>query len=214
MLVHLLSPVTPDDVLARVQLEVEKTKRPNGDVDVSILAAQPLINSVVHETMRHYVDSLVTRELTMDMNIDGYLLKKGELIMAPSSLSQHDGAFWGPDNVPSAEAWYPERFLKRDPDTGKDMFSTVWTAGKFFPFGGGSAGCPGRVFAKQEMLGAVATFLSQFEIRFVEYLSTDQRGNVKGLGAEESGFPKVKRQYAGNGTLSMEGGIRVQIRRR
>jgi hypothetical protein len=70
------------------------------------------------------------------------------------------------------------------------------------------------VFAKQKILGAVAAFLMQFDVEFVEFLGTDRKGNVVSLGTEESAFPKVKQQYAGNGTLATDGDIRVRIRRR
>lgn len=193
---------------------MEKAQKSTGEIDIWGLAAAPLLHSALHETMRLYVDSLITRQLTMDMIVDGFLLRKDDLIMAPSSLSQNDAKFWERDNGPPADEWYAERFLKHDPETGKDTFSTVWASGKFFPFGGGSHICPGRVFAKQEILGALATLLVQFEIQFVEYLGTDKKGNVVGLGRRDSAFPKAKQQYAGNGTVSMGGDIRVRMRRR
>ncbi|KAK5210290.1 hypothetical protein LTR41_003958 [Exophiala xenobiotica] len=218
LLAHLLSPSTPDDVLRRVRTEVEYARRPRNDVvDMAVLMAQPLLNSVFNETMRRYVDCLVTRQLETDMVVDGYLLRKGDLIMAPSSLSQHDTVFWEQNFEPSADTWYAERFIRHDETPGKQgglMSSTSWCGGKFFPFGGGSHACPGRVFAKQKILGAVAAFLMQFDVEFVEFLGTDRKGNVVSLGTEESAFPKVKQQYAGNGTLAMDGDIRVRIRRR
>ncbi|KIW28456.1 hypothetical protein, variant 2 [Cladophialophora immunda] len=212
LLAHILSPMTPKDTLTRIQGEVERAKRPDdGTVDISALLTQPLLNSAVHETMRHYLDLLVTRQLTTDTVLDGYLLKKGELIMAPTSFSHHDPRFWDDDHhrhhrPQGSDGWDAERFLRRDPDTGRETSTTSWAAGKFFPFGGGAHACPGRVFARQEILGAVATLLTRFEVRFVEYVSTD--------GANPAGFPRVRRQYAGNGALNMDGDIRVEIRRR
>ncbi|EXJ87376.1 hypothetical protein A1O3_04335 [Capronia epimyces CBS 606.96] len=214
LLAHLFSPMTPAHVLPKIQTEIKAAQRPNGEIDIAILSSQPLLNSALHETMRQYVDSLVTRQLNKDMIIDGYLLKKNDLIMAPSSLSQHDPTFWEQEDAPSADSWYAERFLKHDDQTGRDYFSTSWTAGKFFPFGGGTQVCPGRVFAKQEILGALAAILSRFDIKFVEFAGTDKNANLVGLGKGASGFPKVKRQYAGNGTLKMDGDICVQIRRK
>lgn len=193
---------------------MEEARRHNGEIDLAILSSQPLLNSVLHETLRRYVDSLVTRQLTSDTILDGYLLKKDDLIMAPSSMSQHDSTFWEEEQGPSANTWYAERFLKHNPTTEKDEFSSSWTSGKFFPFGGGGYVCPGRVFAKQEILLALAAFFLQFDVKFVEYLGTDKKGDTVGLGNEPSGFPVVKRQYSGNGTLMMEGDIRVQLRRR
>lgn len=206
--------MTPKDVLLRILREIKEARRHDGEIDVARLLSQPLLNSVLHETLRHYVDSLVTRQLASDTILDGYLLKKGDLIMAPSSLSQHDSVFWEEEEQgPSVNTWCAERFLRHNAMTGKDEFSSSWTSGKFFPFGGGGYICPGRVFAKQEILIALATLLLQFEIKFVEYLGTGKTRTTVGLGTNPSGFPRVKRQYAGNGTLLMEGDIRVQLRR-
>ncbi|KEF56519.1 uncharacterized protein A1O9_06706 [Exophiala aquamarina CBS 119918] len=213
ILIHLLSPLTPKDVLPRILREVKDARRHDGEIDVTRLLSQPLLNSVLHETLRHYVDSLVTRQLASDTILDGYLLRKDDLIMAPSWLSQHDSVFWEEEQRASVNTWCAERFLRHNAMTGKDEFSSSWTSGKFFPFGGGGYICPGRVFAKQEILIALAMLLMQFEIKFVEYLGTDKTGTTVGLGTQPSGFPRVKRQYAGNGTLLMDGDIRVQLRR-
>ncbi|KAK5021891.1 hypothetical protein LTS07_010632 [Exophiala sideris] len=205
ILAHLLSPQTPEDVLLRVREEIESARRPDNEVDISILVGQPVLNSVLHETLRHYVDALVTRQLKVDMVLDGHLLKKDDLVMAPSSLSQHDPQFWDQDTEPPGDVWYAERFLRQDPTTGKQSFGTSWTAGKFFPFGGGTHVCPGRIFAKQEVLGALATLLLKFDLRFVEYLGTDRNGDTLNLGKGAAGFPKVRKQYAGNGTYAVSG---------
>lgn len=218
MLAHLLSPETPDDVLGRVTKEVENARQPDNGVNMAVLMAQPLLNSAFTEMMRHYVDCLVTRQLKTDLVMDGYLLRKDDLIMAPSSLSQHD-VFWERNYEPSAYTWYAERFMRRHDDQRQiagesNFFSSSWAAGKYFPFGGGTHICPGRVFAKQKVLGAVTAFFLKFDVQFVEYSGKDWMGNVVGLGKDASAFPRVKQQYAGNGTLAIDGDIRVRIRRR
>jgi cytochrome P450 len=217
MLAHLIAPVEETHVLPTILAELDSVRGTTGDVDMSALLNQPLLNSALNETMRLHVDSLVTREMTMDMVLDGYVLKKGDLVMAPSSLSQRDPLFWNQESTsttPTADKWHAGRFLKYDLGTGKDICSTSWTTGKYFPFGGGSYYCPGRVFAKQEMLAAVSMLLSKFEIEFVEYLGYDKRGDAVKLGKSTAGFPRYKQQYAGNGTLAMDGDIRVRMRRR
>jgi cytochrome P450 len=40
--------------------------------------------------------------------------------------------------------------------------------GSFIPFGGGQNICPGRFYAKQEALGAMAMFLTMFDIELKE----------------------------------------------
>jgi len=182
------------------------TQRGDG-IDIPTLLSLPLLNSAFYETLRLYVDVLITRELKTNLTLDRHLLQKNDLVMAPSYLGHHDQTFW---REPGVHVWYAERFLKHDSSTGKDVFSTSWAAGKFFPFGGGPHICPGRVFAKQEVLAAVATFLLTCELEVVEFVGEDGQG--KGRGG--AGFPKVKRQYAGNGVVSMSGDVRVRVRRK
>ncbi|KAL2255259.1 hypothetical protein VTK26DRAFT_3735 [Humicola hyalothermophila] len=51
-----------------------------------------------------------------------------------------------------------------DDKTAKPVAHTSALHGYFYPFGGGSRICPGRHFAKQEMMAAVAIMLHEFEI--------------------------------------------------
>jgi len=59
------------------------------------------------------------------------------------------------------------------------------------------------VFARQEILGAVAVVLLGHEIEFDEWVDTDRMGTVsKRKGSGEAGFPHARKQYTGNGELS------------
>ena len=49
-------------------------------------------------------------------------------------------------------------------DTGP-RFSLEGVAGGWIPYGGGQRMCPGRHFAKQEIIGTLATLLTHFEVR-------------------------------------------------
>lgn len=93
-------------------------------------------------------------------------------------------------------------------------FSTAGSNGRFFPFGGGTYVCPGRVFAKQEVLGAIAAFLLAYKVDFVEYLSFDKAGKPIHKGVEPGGFPVVKKQFSGSGVVISEGDMLVRLRRR
>lgn len=56
---------------------------------------------------------------------------------------------------------------KKPAETGP-RFSMEGVAGGWIPYGGGQRMCPGRHFAKQEIIGTLATLLTQFEIRLKE----------------------------------------------
>ena len=81
------------------------------------------------------------------------------------------------------------------------------TAGRLFPFGGGKTICPGRVFAKQEILGAVATVLLNYDIEPINFI--DGQGNEK-----RERFPVFERRFAGSGVLPVDGDLKVKIKRR
>jgi cytochrome P450 len=123
--------------------------------------------------------------------------------MAPSWLGQRDERRW---SNPPHDVFYAERFLKHDPEIGKDVFTMTGTAGHFFPFGGGKTICPGRVFAKQKILAAVAIVLLSFELEPLNFLD--------GQGRETEKFPGLARQFNGNGIMTMEGDMMVRIKRR
>lgn len=107
-----------------------------------------------------------------------------------------------------------ERFLKHDEKTGEITFSTVGTNGRFFPFGGGTYVCPGRVFAKQEVFGAVAAFLATYDVQFKEYVEFDRAGHIIAKGTDSKLFPPVKQQYSGAGVVIPGGDVLVKLKRR
>jgi hypothetical protein len=71
--------------------------------------------------------------------------------------------------------------------------------------------CPGRTFAKQEVLGAVAVLLLNFDIEFVEFVKPSGQGYTSaGRGAE--GFPKLKNGFAGNVIVGLEGDMKIKMK--
>jgi len=128
-------------------------------------------------------------------------------MMAPSYINHYDKALWESelDEAPT-DAFCPDRFLKTDPDTGVTTFTTTGKAGKFFPFGGGRTICPGRVFAKQEVLAAVAIVLLDFDIEALGYL--DQNGNAV------ENFPGLRDAYQGTAITVMDGDIKVRMKKK
>jgi hypothetical protein len=226
MLLHILNPGADKTLLPRVMMELESARREDGTLDLTVLLGLPLLQAVFHEVLRLYVDVLVSRTLHDDLALpldDGkrqLLLKKNDIVMAPSWLGQRDEARW---TDPPSDVFCAERFLKTDAETGREVFSLTGMAGKFFPFGktnnsasrkesanmiigGGKNMCPGRVFAKQEVLASVAMVLLAFEFEVIEFV--DEHGKSKAR------FPGLKQAYSGTGVVAMDGDAKVRMRRR
>ncbi|KAJ1324726.1 cholesterol 7alpha-monooxygenase [Microdochium nivale] len=206
-----------------------RTTLDNLELDINALIAQPLLMSIYQEVMRRYVDVLVARKAEQDVRLpldlatsEGkpqmLLVRKGETIITPNIVSQGDPAFFA---NPPPDVFDPERFLvpatnsaSQESGAGADnnknnnnkwqdeyAFSTASSAHKFWPYGGGKTICPGRVFAKQEILATVAMVLLGFDVEPV-------------MEAEKWQIPGFASVYGGSGTIPPGGDVRVRMRAR
>ena len=205
MLFHVLT--SPNDLLARVFEELVTVQNDDGSLDISKLIALPLTQSIFSEMLRMYTAVNVTREVMSDLVIDRYQLKKGNVVMAPSWLSHHDPEVWKNfhSDHPPPNVFHAERFLRESGD--KIIYSTAGLTGKYFPWGGGNHMCPGRVFAKQEVLAAFAMVLLRYEFDFVDWvnpLSKDKKAR----------FPQPKEGHVGVGVMLPDRDMRVRMRLR
>lgn len=208
MLMHILSPTNPPELRSWVMDEIKSAQRQDGSIDVPLLSKLPLLNSMFHEVLRVYIDLLIVRQVDADTTIGPHVVHKGEVIMAPSWLSHRNQ-----EHFAKPDAFDPARFLVDDPETGKMKFSTAGLTGKFFPFGGGHYMCPGRTFAKQEVLGAIAVLLLNFDVEFVEFTKpSGQEYTSAGRGAD--GFPKLKNGFAGNVVVGLEGDMNIKMKKK
>ncbi|TKA64831.1 hypothetical protein B0A55_09157 [Friedmanniomyces simplex] len=208
-----LSSNADPSILARVMKELREAEKTDGSLDIAVLVSQPLLQSLWTETLRLYTDVLVTRNLSEDLTLpldeDGrrYVrLRKGDNVFAPSWLGHHDAAAWSSPGKPADSDFYAERFVVKDAKTGRESFSTAGTAGKFFPFGGGKTVCPGRIFAKQEGLGALAMVLLRFDFEVLGFVDAKKNPTKT--------FPGYARAFAGSGAVVPGGDVRVKIRKR
>jgi cytochrome P450 len=171
-------------------------------LDLSRLVDLPLLQSLYAEVLRLHHSINITREVTDDMVLDGWNLKKGYLIQAPSHLSHVDESVWGEPGHP-ASAFWAERHLvsvqKTDSSgqvTTVKEFSMAKRTRSFFPYGklsgphmlqaanrltgGGLTICPGRHMAKREIMVAVATLVVNFDIELLDYVTEDGTRSDRG----------------------------------
>lgn len=206
-----------------VMRELEASKNKDGSLNVPTLVSQPILQSTLHEVLRMYVDTLVSRQIPHDMTLPlspeksasprSLQLKANTLLMMPSYPAHTDPETWQsaefPHHPPATE-FYPYRFLTADPSTATPqappVFTTTHTTGRFFPFGGGKTICPGRVFAKQEILASVATWLATFDMDVVHYVDAQRRPTDV--------FPVLRESLPGSALMVPGGDMRVRVQRK
>ena len=154
-------------ILADLRLELSQTLQTTENamgttqraLDVtSIKESCPLLGSIFQETLRHRSCGVSTREVLQDTLLnDEYVLREGSIIQMPSRVIHADPAIWGP----TVEEFDPRRFLKRN---AKDSRDYKPPPAAFRAFGGGTTLCPGRHFARTEVLAVVAMFVMRYDL--------------------------------------------------
>jgi cytochrome P450 len=96
-----------------------------------------------------------TRLASQDVEVDGYLVPKGTMIIVGRMAVQRDPLLWD-----DPLRFDPERF---SPDNMKSI--DRW---QYLPFGGGPRACIGTHFAMLQVTLALATIIRQAEIRSLE----------------------------------------------
>lgn len=228
MLLHILDSTRTGDnsaptLYAYIMSEVKEAQRPDGSLDVPTLVNQPILVSCLHEVLRIYVDTLVTRQVPSDFTLPlspnsqnkpsnasrSLFCKAGSLLMIPSYPAHTNPDTWQSPDQPAPTVFYPYRFLTGPPkgsSTDKPVFTTAPYTGMFFPFGGGKTICPGRVFAKQEILGAVASVLLTFDFEVLGYVDAN--------GKETSKFPGLRDSLPGSAVMVASGDLKVKVQRK
>lgn len=192
------------DLLRAVRQEVEVciTSRPGSTVsfDIDRLLSQPILQAVYAETLRLRVNGFLIRcPLKSDLKINGYTIPQSHFVLTNSTPGHMDHNIWstGEKNEHPLEKFWIGRFLTtRNNTPGK--FTLAGSEGSWMPFGGGTHACPGRKFAKLEIILVMALMVTLYDIKVL---------------AKERDMEMSSRNF-GFGTLSPKGKIPVQIRRR
>lgn len=202
-LIHLLQ---RKELYAAARDEARQAQVVNGpeeivDIDYQKLVAMPLLQAIFVETLRLHVIFPLLREATEDVEFEGYRIPKGSYVQGAGGIEHFEEATWAKDGHGPLEFW-PERHLV-DAENGEVVFSMAGKTAKFFPFGGGPGMCPGRHFAKQEILLTIAALLTTFEIEFVEWTNPDGSRSDREPGNDET--------YAG--TMPPDRDARIRLKR-
>lgn len=111
------------------------------------------LTMVLKETLRLYPSAwiLTFREPVEDLEIGGYMIKKGSFVTISPYVVHHDSRYF-----PDPERFLPERFA---PAAEKQI-----PKGAYFPFGIGGRMCIGQAFSMSEAAIIVATVAQRYRI--------------------------------------------------
>ncbi|KAL9015329.1 MAG: hypothetical protein Q9173_000057 [Seirophora scorigena] len=167
------------------------------ELDITKLCSSPLLQSAYAETLRLRVALVITRTPEHeDFHMGNWTFPKNRPIVFSSRSAAMDPEVWnaGTANDPHPlDRFWADRFLidpndptsgpsRKDPDQTKQQvtnsaaegelkakpyFSMENVAGGWVPYGGGQRMCPGRHFAKQEIIGTFATLLLHYDIELL-----------------------------------------------
>lgn len=152
--------------------------------DVETLSQQPRLQSAFAEVCRFYVAIGITRTVNHSpLNLGEWTVPVGETLSILSRTAAFNDEAWiaaGHRPGKPLSVFDAERFLvwpeSDSPGSVKPVFSLEGLAGCWLPFGGGQRMCPGRHFAKSEMIGTFAMLLTRYDVELCDKARTD---NVK-----------------------------------
>lgn len=158
-------------------------------IDLSRLAAAPVLSAIVHEALRVHGLGTGARAVLSDTTLAGrWRLKKDCFVLLPNASVHFDKTAWGA----AARAFDAGRF--------EAPLKSRLPPGAFQGFGGGQNACPGRHFATVEIAGLLAMMALRFDV---------EREGVGGW--------RLPAQYMGNITIAVASpaeqvAVRVAVR--
>ncbi|KAL9608752.1 MAG: hypothetical protein Q9167_006424 [Letrouitia subvulpina] len=185
------------------------TEPEQADLDILKLCSSPLLQSVYAETLRLRVALVVTRTPEHeDFRMGEWKFPKSRPIVFSSRSAGMNPQIWNAgtaENPHPLDQFWADRFLvypndpesgpsKKDPyfsgkpsssnrTTGKPemtpYFSMEKVAGGWIPYGGGQRMCPGRHFAKQEIVGAFAILFLNYDIELLTGQGWEPRPDMR-----------------------------------
>jgi cytochrome P450 len=176
------------DRLARCRVESSKFLRRSKsrrfdhelDVDAAQLRSNKFMQALWKEALRIGTAASPARVVMEDAELEGYVVRKGSVILMPTALLHHSDLFPRADQV-DTERW-----------TGEDAI-VQQRSKSIRTFGGGMGMCSGRYAAEQEVIGMVSKLLTLFDIEFEDSWKDKFHFDPRSLGImHPAGSPMVR----------------------
>lgn len=159
-------------------------KSPDGGIRFNIdrLLSMPVLQAVYAETLRLRMHFYIIRMADRtDVNIRDWIIPRRKVIVTPTTVAHMDSGAWntGSENEHPVDQFWIGRFLtypKKNADGNSQQFdspnspafSTKGLEGVWIPYGGGPRQCPGRHFAKRQILLTTALMVTMFDCEILE----------------------------------------------
>lgn len=203
---------TEPEVLAEIRSEIDNCTRTSTNdkglttktLDISTLKQScPLLLSAYQEILRLYSMGTSVRQVMTDTYLSNFLLKKGAMIQMPSRVIHRSESLWGDD----ATKFNARRFLASEKSKRpKDVC--------FRAFGGGKTLCPGRHFATNEVLAAVACFIARFDLSPSTSSSSSSTTQRDGSGNPKWHLPTADKSNVAAVVLQPDYDVDVEVKTR
>ncbi|KAI1139121.1 cytochrome P450 [Hypoxylon sp. FL0543] len=167
------------ELLASVRAEVDACAREGADgcirFDIDQLLRLPVLQAAYAETLRLRMNFYIIRMPDrVDLNIRDWVIPRRKVIVTPTTVAHMDSEAWntGLNNEHPVDKFWIGRFLRYPPKgtsgEASPTFSTKELEGSWIPYGGGPRQCPGRHFAKRQILLTAALMVSLFDCEILE----------------------------------------------
>jgi cytochrome P450 len=123
------------------------------EIDAAQLRSSDFMQTLWKEALRIGTAASPARVVMEDTELEGYVVRKGSVILMPTALLHHSDLFPKADQV-DTERWRGEDAIVQQ------RSKSIRT------FGGGMGMCSGRYAAEQEIIGLVSKLLMLFDIEF------------------------------------------------
>lgn len=165
------------ELLANIRGEVDacSIQGDNGlHFDIDHLLRLPLLQAVYAETLRLRMHFYIIRMPDRtDIDVQGWNIPRQKVIVTPTTVAHMDAETWstGQNGEHPLDKFWVGRFLRYPSERihgSTPEFSTKGLEGSWIPYGGGPRQCPGRHFAKRQILLTIALMVSLFECEVLE----------------------------------------------